>query len=197
MPIRHRGITEDKLYAKWEWEQRKGETAKMRDSEKAKQKRSKLMQLVAHASTLADAERSIRSNHEKWCDEHLPAGRLQHPVRPTLCRLAGGANPYPGMSNLGNTCYLNAPLQCLLHCGAARAAILKPTQHVDEEHSIQQALRALVSACVNEEARKASFRFSPIGFFLRQDISHISVISMFLLLLVCSNPQIYLFVSSH
>jgi len=74
---------------------------------------------------------------------------------------------------------------------------MKPTQHVDEEHSIQQALRALVSACVNEEARKASFRFSPIGFFLRQDISHISVISMFLLLLVCSNPQIYLFVSSH
>ena len=151
------------------------------------------MQLIAHASTLSECERSIRSNHEKWCDDHLPPGRLQHPVRPTLCRLAGGKNPYPGMSNLGNTCYLNAPLQCLLHCGAARKALLDMTvQPPDEEHSIQQALRALVSACMNEEARKASFRFSSIGFFLRQDISHISVISMFLLLLVLGYWQPYL-----
>ena len=196
MPIRHRGITEDKLYRKWEWEQGKGETAKSRDSEKAKKKRSELMQLIADAKSNHEkwcvTERSIRSNHEKWCDDHLPPGRLQHPERPTLCRLAGGKNPYPGMSNLGNTCYLNAPLQCLLHCGAARKALLTPTQHVDEEHSIQQALRALVSACVNQEARKASFRFSSIGFFLRQDISHISGISRFLLVLVLGYWQPYL-----
>ena len=184
MPRHHRYVGEKRLYERWHIFKDKC------NSEKAKQKRSELMQLIADASTLAECERSIRSNHEKWCDDHLPAGRL--PVRPILCRLAGGANPYPGMSNLGNTCYLNAPLQCLLHCGAARAAILKPTQHVDEEHSIQQALRALVSACVNEEARKASFRFSSIGFFLRQDISHISVISMFLLLLVLGYWQPYL-----
>ena len=163
MPRHQSGITEKRLY--WRWLKFKDKCK----SEKAKQKRSELMQLIADASTLEECERSIRSNHEKWCDDHLPPGRLQHPVRPILCRLDGGANPYPGMSNLGNTCYLNAPLQCLLHCGAARAAILKPTQHVDEEHSIQQALRALVSACVNQEARKASFRFSSIGFFLRQD----------------------------
>ena len=186
LPGQHIGVTENNLYHRWH---------KFKDksiSEKAKHQRSELMQLIADASTLAECERSIRSNHEKWCDDHLPPGRLQHPVRPTLCSLAGGANPYPGMSNLGNTCYLNAPLQCLLHCGAARAAMLTPTQHVVEEQSIQQALRALVSACMNEEARKASFRFNSIGFFLRQDISHISVISMFLLLLVLGYWQPYL-----
>ena len=165
LPGQHNGATEYNLYSRWQ----KGETKfqqSISDTKEAKQKRSELTQLIADASTLAECERSIQSNHEKWCDDHLPPGRLQHPVRPILCSLAGGANPYPGMSNLGNTCYLNAPLQCLLHCGDAREAILKPTQHVDEEHSIQQALRALVSACVNQEARKASFRFSSIGFLI-------------------------------
>ena len=34
-----------------------------------------------------------------------------------------GTSPYPGIANLGNTCYFNAPLHCLLHCGAARAQL--------------------------------------------------------------------------
>ena len=35
----------------------------------------------------------------------------------------GGASPFPGFVNLGSTCYLNANLKCLFHCGKARAAI--------------------------------------------------------------------------
>ena len=35
----------------------------------------------------------------------------------------GGSSPYPGFVNLGSTCYLNAVLQCLLHCEKARAAL--------------------------------------------------------------------------
>eukprot|EP00973_Karenia_brevis_P015986 2185938-Karenia_brevis.AAC.1 len=32
--------------------------------------------------------------------------------------------PYPGLINLGNICYLSSVVQCLLHSGLARAHLL-------------------------------------------------------------------------
>ena len=69
------------------------------------------------------AEQVLLMLHQHWCegnDVH-DEDRWRHPA---LHRSRGGQHPYPGLSNLCNTCYLNAPLQCLLHCPAARAALL-------------------------------------------------------------------------
>ena len=71
----------------------------------------------------ARAEHALLMLHQHWCE-----GNDVHDEdrwrQPALHRSRGGQHPYPGFSNLFNTCYLNAPLQCLLHCPAARAALL-------------------------------------------------------------------------
>ncbi|CAK0875566.1 unnamed protein product, partial [Prorocentrum cordatum] len=71
----------------------------------------------------ARAEQALLMLHQHWCE-----GNDVHDEdrwrQPALHRSRGGQRPYPGLSNLCNTCYLNAPLQCLLHCPAARAALL-------------------------------------------------------------------------
>ena len=36
----------------------------------------------------------------------------------------GGTSPFPWLVNLGNTCYQNAVLHCLLHCSRLRAHLL-------------------------------------------------------------------------
>ena len=72
----------------------------------------------------ARAEQALLMLHQHWCE-----GNDVHDEdrwrQPALHRSRGGQHPYPGFSNLFNTCYLNAPLQCLLHCPAARAALLE------------------------------------------------------------------------
>ena len=72
----------------------------------------------------ARAEQALRTQHWEWCEERdvHDGDRWRQPA---LHRSRGGRHPYPGFSNLCNTCWFNAPLQCLLHCPAARAALLE------------------------------------------------------------------------
>jgi hypothetical protein len=62
---------------------------------------------------------------ERQCNAHRDWVRL-HPLAqgqeewPQLQLAKGGRYPYPGLANVGNTCYLGAVLQCLLHCGHVR-----------------------------------------------------------------------------
>ncbi|CAK0850189.1 unnamed protein product, partial [Prorocentrum cordatum] len=90
----------------------------------------------------ARAEQALLMQHLHWCE-----GNDVHDEdrwrQPALHRFRGGQHPYPGLSNLCNTCYLNAPLQCLLHCPAARAALLGA-----EGEGEPLELRALATACV-------------------------------------------------
>ena len=76
-----------------------------------------------HDSRAARAEQTLLTQHEEWCGENDVVDEAQW-RRPALQRSRGGRHPYPSLSNLCNNCYINAPLQCLLHCPAARAELL-------------------------------------------------------------------------
>ena len=71
----------------------------------------------------------------------------------------GGSSPFLGFVNLGSTCYLNAPLQCLFHCGVARAAIAALTPAADRfaagalRNALAALLRHYVEGEVSAEAR--------------------------------------------
>ena len=69
------------------------------------------------------AEQALLTRHQHWCEGNDVHDEDRWRL-PALHRSRGGQHPYPSFSNLCNTCYLNAPLQCLLHCPAARAALL-------------------------------------------------------------------------
>ena len=82
-------------------------------------------------AAVARAERELLQGHQLWCEEH-DVHHADDSRKPTLHRSRGGRFPYPSFSNLYHTCYLNASLQCLLHCGAARAALLASPQGNEE-----------------------------------------------------------------
>ena len=69
------------------------------------------------------AEQELLMQHQHWCE-----GNDVHDEdrwrQPALHRSRGGQHPYPSFSNLFNTCYINAPLQCLFPCPAVRDVIL-------------------------------------------------------------------------
>ena len=71
----------------------------------------------------ARAEQTLLTQHEEWCGENDVVDEAQW-RRLALQRSRGGRHPSPSLSNLCNNCYINAPLQCLLHCPAARAELL-------------------------------------------------------------------------
>ena len=74
-------------------------------------------------SCAARAEQALLQRHHQWCEENEVHDRDKW-RQPALHRSSGGQHPYPSFSNLFNTCYINAPMQCLLHCPAARAVLL-------------------------------------------------------------------------
>ena len=71
----------------------------------------------------AQAEQSLVEHHQEWCQQN-DVPDVDPWRRPALQRSCGGRNPYPSLSNICNNCYINAPLQCMLHCPAARAKLL-------------------------------------------------------------------------
>ena len=78
-------------------------------------------------SRAAREEQALRMRQQHWREDNSETvtwTEEDHWRWPALQRSRGGQHPCPSLSNLCNTCYLNAPLQCLLHCPAARAALL-------------------------------------------------------------------------
>ena len=64
----------------------------------------------------------LREEHHEWCRLHYPSTTKEE-RDDRFCRGQPKRQqiyPYPGMANLGNTCYLNAVCQCLFHCDASR-----------------------------------------------------------------------------
>ena len=98
-------------------------------------------------ATVARAERQLLDGHERWCEEHEVV-HTDDWRKPSLHRSRGGRYPYPGFSSLVHTSYINATLQCLLHCSAARAGLLAPPQGNGEDLVVANELHALATACV-------------------------------------------------
>ncbi|CAK0792583.1 unnamed protein product, partial [Prorocentrum cordatum] len=125
MPLRKHGGPENDLARRWGKARR---PAKLTPAARGLMMRVYALAAQAEAakqrdSRAARAEQALLMLHQHWCE-----GNDVHDEdrwrQPALHRSRGGQRPYPCLSNLCNTCYLNAPLQCLLHCPAARAALL-------------------------------------------------------------------------
>ena len=87
----------------------------------------------------------MRSEYRSWCMAHNQEPRPESPSL-QLHRLQGqtmvGQSPYPGFINLGNTCWMNAVLQCVFHCHAFRQT-LHDQENGSEESGVANIARLL------------------------------------------------------
>jgi ubiquitin C-terminal hydrolase len=86
-------------------------------------------------------------DHRKWVRNCL-SPEWQEGPEPKISS-KGCSNPYPGLCNLGNTCYINAVLQSLLHCGSARRYLMNMTNALQEKttNDLRRELSTLVRTC--------------------------------------------------
>ena len=104
---------------------------------------------------VAELVENVVKEYDEWCKFHNPL--LTQDERkdrfdrgePVLQR----ANPYPGLANLGGTCYANAVCQALFHCDAARnwlRTCIEAASVADESpREFVQALQNLAEALID------------------------------------------------
>ena len=73
-----------------------------------------------------------------------------------------GRNPYPGLSNLGSACYLNAVLQALMHCGPARLELFRWSCFPPDMDSESEQLRTAIGCVVQHEPMSALSDFTAV-----------------------------------
>mgnify|MGYP003306237015 CR=1 FL=1 len=92
---------------------------------------------------------ALRDVYIDWCDDK----EVRRPTKdlPTLQSVRGSyrlvftsTSPYPGFTNFTSSCYINAVLQCLLHCHKAREHFAQmQLRDGEDENSVRAALTQL------------------------------------------------------
>jgi hypothetical protein len=148
MRIRNHRKDKSNLTPKAREELAKIEQLEQREGDAGAERGSKKQALIA---TVCSMEEQLVRRHDDWC-----ALRLGPRRGPQLQRRSGpgtslqGRREYPGFSNLGNTCFLNAIVQCLLHCAGPRhhLLVLAPGLVDSPDRDLRTALRQVAEECV-------------------------------------------------
>ena len=95
---------------------------------------------------VAATEQRMQAEHDAWC-----RGQRRDPEPRPLLRREAGKHAYPGLLNLGQTCYLGSVIQCLIHCGAARAVLQDQPAAAPQDGvaTLPLALQSLAAECVH------------------------------------------------
>ena len=86
----------------------------------SKGERDRYLYVLKHRQTV------MRAQYRDWCMAHNQQPRAEVPtlqMHASQGRTWAGQSPYPGFINLGNTCWMNAVLQCVFHCHAFRRTL--------------------------------------------------------------------------
>jgi hypothetical protein len=89
----------------------------------------------------------MRTEYREWCMAHNQEPRPELPslqMHTAQGQTWVGQSPYPGFINLGNTCWMNAVLQCVFHCHAFRQSL-----H-DQENGSQESCVAHVTQLLRD-----------------------------------------------
>ena len=114
-----------------------------------------------HHRVFVKRQAALRRSCAAWGAEHQRYGYslpcLQLSASPG--NVFGGSSPYPGLVNLGSTCYFNAVLQCLLHCEKSRTALLALQSHgaSPPARELNRSLAALAQLYVEGERHEEQY----------------------------------------